>query len=272
MLKQKLLSTGYFIDNTYFADYLKLMTNPTTSATKYDEHHIIPLHYYQEKYNCSRHEASKIALKNNDPIIKLSLGDHCLAHWLLSKCSINSRGNLVAYICLLKKVNLNPSIHGLTSEEYQQLNSLDLDKFFWTQSEKDFIKANYTKYSYKQLAIMLGLPDSSASRYAIRNLCRRLGCLRGITEVWTAEECAWLAANYNKGTTYCADYLKKSKDAIRLKSCRLNLKSSTRWTKEQEQWLKENKTIYSDEYCATFLNKSLKSIQCKKFRLNKENY
>ena len=272
MLKQKLLATGYFIENSYFADYLKLITKSTAVANKYDEHHIIPLHYYQDKYNCTRQKAFKISLANNDPVVKLSLGDHCLAHWLLSRCSINSRGNLVAYICILKKVSANPSIHGLTLEEYQQLNSLDLDDFFWTQSEKDFIKNNYTKYSYKQLALLLGLPDSSTSRYIVRNLCRKLDCLRGRDDLWTEEKCDWLIENYHKGTSYCAAYLEKSESAIRTKSSRLNLKSSARWTKDQEQWLKENNTIHSDSYCAMFLNKTIKAIQCKKSRLNKENY
>ena len=85
MTKQELLQTGYFIDNKYLEQYLELIEKPFYFTTNYEEHHIIPVCYYKtvHKYK-TRKEAEKIADSRK---IKLTIADHCIAHWLLYKCT-----------------------------------------------------------------------------------------------------------------------------------------------------------------------------------------
>jgi hypothetical protein len=47
-LKQKLLSTNYFIDNNYLDQYVELVSQPTEKAAfKTQSHHIIPKTYFK---------------------------------------------------------------------------------------------------------------------------------------------------------------------------------------------------------------------------------
>jgi hypothetical protein len=71
ILKQKLLSTGYFIDNEYLEQYMALIKEEH-DANYLERHHIIPRAYYQLK---------KLKVDNTKSnIVRLSFAEHCKAH------------------------------------------------------------------------------------------------------------------------------------------------------------------------------------------------
>lgn len=78
MTKQELLNTGYFIDNNFLDDYLQLVSKETDKSS-YHIHHILPRQYYK-KFN--------LPIDNsNNNLCKLSIYEHCYAHWLLYNCT-----------------------------------------------------------------------------------------------------------------------------------------------------------------------------------------
>lgn len=81
-LKEKLLSTGYFIENEYFQKYLELITSNNCSVKEQfrtNNHHIIPVHYFiNTKQKVDNSKAN---------IVTLYFKDHLLAHLYLSGCT-----------------------------------------------------------------------------------------------------------------------------------------------------------------------------------------
>lgn len=81
--KEKLLETGYFVDNNYFDQYYNLMLeNSDTGIVKYktNSHHMIPVHYYKNR---------ELKVDNSiDNKVNLLYKDHLLAHMLLSGCTL----------------------------------------------------------------------------------------------------------------------------------------------------------------------------------------
>jgi len=82
MLKTKLLSTGYFINNKYFKHYLKLIES--NSTTKY-QCHITQKHHILQK---SFFKLTGVLVdESKQNLVNLLYRDHCLAHWLLYNCT-----------------------------------------------------------------------------------------------------------------------------------------------------------------------------------------
>lgn len=97
ILKEKLLSIGYVIDNEYLDKYCRLVEdNISTPKIKHENftHHIIPQSYF--KYN-------KLEIDNSaENLVNLSLKDHIFAHYYLSLCGSTpyykkSNGNSVKH-------------------------------------------------------------------------------------------------------------------------------------------------------------------------------
>ena len=81
--KQKFLKLDYFIDNEYLDKYIDLINkNLKTKKVKFETnvHHIIPRHYFTHR-NLDIDNS-----KNNK--VNLYFGDHLLAHFYLSGCTI----------------------------------------------------------------------------------------------------------------------------------------------------------------------------------------
>ena len=71
-LKQKLLDTGYFIDNDYLDHYVDLICTEFVNQGYIEKHHILPRAYFA---------AEGLKLDNSVMNIKkLSYADHCKAH------------------------------------------------------------------------------------------------------------------------------------------------------------------------------------------------
>lgn len=91
-LKQKLINTGYFIDNEYLDMYLDLIYKHEIDPTHYSEkHHVIPVALYKlNNASCSRRKAEKLAKADSDNFeVLLLYKDHCFAHYLLYFCTKN---------------------------------------------------------------------------------------------------------------------------------------------------------------------------------------
>jgi len=59
-LKEKLLKTEQFIDNIYLEQYIQIIENTQKINGYFEDHHIIPVSYYKNKYYCkTRSEAEK---------------------------------------------------------------------------------------------------------------------------------------------------------------------------------------------------------------------
>ena len=86
MIKQVLLNSGYFIDNTYLDQYVELMNKPFSFTGYFEYHHSIPVSFYNTTNSLTYRQVQKIAEANNSIKIKLKFSDHCLAHWLIYKC------------------------------------------------------------------------------------------------------------------------------------------------------------------------------------------
>ena len=82
VLKEKLLKTGYFIDNDYLDAYIDLVvTPPNTDSLGYTEIH----HILQKQYFKIINKPVDNSLENK---VRLLYRDHCKAHYLLYFCTI----------------------------------------------------------------------------------------------------------------------------------------------------------------------------------------
>lgn len=123
-LKAKLLSTGYFEDNTYFHKYLNLICD--NQQTLYDadimqEHHILPRSYY---------EITGLRIDNStDNLVSLLYKDHVLAHYFLAQCTT---GLLLKAMCNAFMMLTNFSM----PEEQELIKNLDNYQMLYEQTAK----------------------------------------------------------------------------------------------------------------------------------------
>lgn len=294
MLKQVLLDTGFFIDNTYLDQYVALMEKPFLTFGYSELHHKIPAYCYKKKYNLqTRYETAQAA--DADPkngLAQLQYSDHIKAHWLLSKCSLSKENEFAVMQMILKiidktsikKTNGEILSEGLTEAEYQEIENLRADlvecsDYYWSSWEESWLKANYTKYSRAYCAQYLDKTVASIHRKAMT-----LKLTRPSTK-WTAAEDTWLRINYPKfNLDACVEYLNRSYNAVIARLSKLSIplnetidKSKTvstqhsrhRWTKEEEQWLLENYTTFGIVGCAEKLGVAQSAIDHKIHRLRK---
>ena len=292
MLKQVLLDTGFFIDNTYLDQYVELMGKPFLTSSYSELHHKIPAYCYKKKYNLqTRYEAAQAA--DADPkngLAQLQYSDHIKAHWLLSKCSLSKENEFAVMQMILKiidktsikKTNGEILAEGLTEAEYQEIENLRADlvecsDYYWSPWEESWLKANYAKYSRAYCAQYLDKTDAS-----IHKKVMTLKLTRPSTK-WTPVEDAWLQTNYPAfNLDACAAYLDRSYSAVIARLRKLNIplaeKTSSakqrinkskrhRWTKEEEQWLLDNYTAFGIVGCAERLGVAQTAVDHKIHRL-----
>lgn len=272
MLKQVLLHTGYFVDNSYLDDYLELIRKPFSFSGYSEKHHFIPAMVYNVKYNLKdRHKARRLANKDtNNFLVDLLFKDHCKAHWLLYNCTTGEvkACNARAYIFMTgKKVE---QIAELTAEEYNEVQKcrdliMDNDDYYWSLEEKRILYDHYTDYSFEELIEALHKP-----KYCIIAAANRLGLYRSRDRFWTAEDEQWLIDNYHSHSRKeCADSLNKTEASINKKCQTLKLyKASITWTKEDDHWLATNYPAYNLDECAEQLNRSYSAVIARLRKLN----
>lgn len=264
MLKQILLETGYFVDNSYLDEYLELIQKPFSLRESYTEkHHVVPVVVYKYLFSESNSKAARKLADNdkNNFIVDLLFCDHCKAHWLLYCCTLREvkASNARAYICMTGRKLTEPV--ELTEEDYISLqkNRDQMKKensYYWTAEEQQFLYENYAQLPFKELTNQLGRTKGAIMREA--NI---LGLKRG--RYWTVEEKQWLIQNYlNHSRAYCAAFLQKSEAGIHKQCKQLNLtKPCTRWTADDDSWLLSHCSSLTElEQCCQYLGRSFNAV------------
>lgn len=137
-LKNRLITTGYFINNEYLDKYVNLiLQNLTTKYVKTitQRHHILQRKYYR---------LEQLSVDNSvSNIVNLTYADHCLAHYYLYNCTQNklkaANANAVRNLFNLKLTDLTiltPELLDVLQNSYTKIilglmtHHLDRDKLY----------------------------------------------------------------------------------------------------------------------------------------------
>ena len=188
-LKEKLMSTGYFVDNEYLEKYLELVCEDEASASRgCERHHILQKSYFKEH---------QLAIDNSDEnLVRLRYRDHCLAHWYLYQCTCSKlkADNACAYRYMVNLAR-GQKLRWVTPEELELLQELceTLDREFFTDEFIEFIQT----HSYAEIA-----ETYQISMMSIVNLKHRLNLpVRKVTDLG--------AIDPEEFKLYCQSHTKK---------------------------------------------------------------
>lgn len=277
-LKQKLITTGYFVDNEYLDKYLELIYNHEINPAHYSEsHHVVPVALYKlNKEGCNRREAEKLAKADPDNFeVLLLYKDHCRAHYLLYFCTkgklkanmqcvvrrlVSMVDTIASKITITKKL---PSEQELAQmQEWRDLIQQNGDSQYWTIAEVDFLVKNYPTQGSVYCAKAL---HRSRSSVCAKAFLLKLPCFYNKTNgrPWTEEEINILKLYYTKpkGVSKCCELIDRPKQSIICKANRLGIKSTKKFTLEEINFLKQNYATYGPTFCAEKLNRSYNTIR-----------
>lgn len=264
MLKQVLLNTGYFVDNSYLDEYLELVQKPFSFSGYSEKHHVIPAVVYKVKHGIKdNRKARKLAAKDEGNfLVTLLFKDHCKAHWLLYNCTQGEvkACNARAYIWMTgKKLK---ETEELSEQEYNLLQQqrdcvMEEDDYYWTQEEKQFLYDHYATAPFEVLTKKLNRRKQTIIRAATL-----LGLERPTDYYWTPEAEQWLIENHCKYTRVeCATYLGTTEASIHKKAKTLGLRRpSTKWTEDEDAWLCANYPVLSLDACSEYLDRSYNAV------------
>ena len=282
LLKQKLLKTGYFINNEYLDAYLDLIYSVQVLNSTYTEkHHIIPVSLYKLLNKCkTKQEALLLANDDLDNFVKVLLyKDHVYAHYLLYFCTLGKLKygmgeSIFRMVSIYPKLTDKTKRYIPTKEEFIELQCLfekvveDPDSRFWKQEQIDYLIEHYVETPIQKIANYLGKSYSATKSKALS-----LNLKRNVNH-WSEQDIQLLKDNYNKyGTSYCAKLIGRSNDVVRSKANELGLKRVERnnsgryWTKEEDDFLIKNYKNISGPACAEKLNRTIGSIVSRADRL-----
>ena len=253
-LKQKLLGTGYFIDNEWLEKYLALVVNAPVSFSYTEKHHIIPA-------ACSKLLGKKSADDSKSNLVNLCFADHCRAHFYLYHCTKSKLKKSMAIAYVAMAGDWSKLKTELTEDEYLELTKARErlkanSSWHWSNSELDYLRLNYGKLSINDIAVKL-----NRTAKAVNHQAARLGL---IEPKWSDEQITFLKDNWVKLTSIeLAKQLNKTKSAVEHKALRLNLISKNTfktWTAEQNTWLEANYLTKQDKECAEYLGKTVAAV------------
>ena len=90
----------------------------------------------------------------------------------------------------------------------------------WTEEDKDYLKKNFNKYTYKQLAQLL-----NRSVEAIKLQSKKLGLRKRVTNEWVEEDIKYLKENINKYSyEELGQLLNRTPNACRYKAFTMGIK------------------------------------------------
>lgn len=213
-LKQKLLDTGYFIDNEWLEKYLTLVVDVPVSFSYTEKHHIIPA-------SCSKLLGKRSADDSKSNLVSLTFADHCRAHFYLYHCTQGKLKKAMAVAYVTMTGDWSKLKTELTEEEYTVLAEARAELknnsgSNWSTADIEYLKENYSKQTVAELARGL-----SKTKKAVGNQITRLGLSE---RNWTDDQILFLQANWLIMTaTELAKQLNKTKSAINHKAYRLNL-------------------------------------------------
>ena len=258
-LKEKLLDTGYFIDNSYLDDYVKLVTNYST-ASYVERHHILPRAYYTL-------EESEVD-NSEDNLVALSFADHCKAHWLLYYCTVDKLqyASQTAFVIMVN--GLTKHIKEYTEDDFiilQEMKNqlLEDSSTFWSVAEDNFLKQYFLEFTDAELASKL-----NRTEIAVQTRRSYFGLQRVKMSDFTNEELNYITENfYQKEIKEIANTLHRSVGSIATKCSRLGLKKwkADPWTDEELAFLYKNSSTMSTAEISTALDRGLAGVrrQCR---------
>ena len=271
-LKQKLITTGYFVDNEYLDMYLDLIYEHEIDSTRYSEkHHVIPVALYKiNNAGCNRRKAEKFANADSDNFeVLLLYKDHCLAHYLLYFCTVGALKNNMQCVVhrLISMINILSSKAVITEklpsedelaqmQQWRDSIQQDKDSQYWTTEEVDFLVNNYPTEGSAYCAEVLNRTRRSVCAKAF---LLNLSCSYPETsgKHWTEEENNILKNNYGKpgGVALCFSLLDRSKQNIINHARRLGLKSAKGYTQEEISFIQLNYKTHGAKFCGEHLGR-----------------
>ena len=213
-LKQKLLDTGYFIDNEWLEKYLTLVVDVPVSFSYTEKHHVIPA-------SCSKLLGKRSADDSKSNLVNLTFVDHCRAHFYLYHCTKGKLKKAMAVAYVTMTGDWSKLKAELTEDEYTLLAVARAELknnsgSHWSTDDIAYLKENYNKQTIEDLAAAL-----SKTKKAVGNQITRLSLSE---RNWTEDQLLFLQANWSTMTaTEIAKQLNKTKSAINHKAYRLNL-------------------------------------------------
>lgn len=166
-LKQKLLSTNYFIDNDYLDQYVKLVSKSVEkSAFKTQSHHILPKTYFKT-LNLPIDDTE-------DNLVELLFKDHVKAHYILKSCTTGflRRNSGYALRYMLNSSLIQRYSSTLTDEDFISFQQLYEDSFL--KVDRDTFIEFYSKHSCKETAAQFQIGLSTVTKLAAEYNCFKL--------------------------------------------------------------------------------------------------
>ncbi len=292
ILKEKLLSTEYFIDNNYLDKYIDLCNNGSkVKTTTYSElHHILQFSYFTLINNIAnkadRNKLRKSSIKIGTPEynnitknnqVYLSYYSHCLAHYYLYQCTTGKlkQDNEIAFC---KMTDRNLQLRNCSDSEIKNL-LLELDNLrndpkslaYKNKCIDIAVENYYAKGGYKLVQSELLKLNINSTKGCIKARANKLN-IRGARyiEGWTDDELLVIKEKYPVGGyTLCKQYLpKRSKFAIQARAKYLNIlapgasKANASWTADEDEIIKKYYSIGGTKLCKKYLiNRSEKAIK-----------
>ena len=294
-LKERLINTGYFLDNIWLNKYVNLIKAGSINRTDvYSErHHIIPFCYFADKLNAKtakekdklRKLSSKLntieynlITKNN--IICLSFYQHCLAHYYLFKC-MNSKFSYYNEIAFTKMTDRKIDLSTCSEHEIRELIQIKINllndptsKIYLSNQINKIILKNYPNGGYKLCQELIKKHfnlEFTKARIKARALQLHIHSNKYLPP-WTKEDEQVLKNYYEKfGYKKCLELLpNKTKTSIQAKAKQLNLvapgasKKNAGWNKEEDDIIVKFYPSGGATLCKKYLpNRTLSAIKAR---------
>ena len=269
ILKEKLLKTGYFIDNEYLDDYINLVvTPPNTNSLDYTEIH----HILQKQYFKIINKPVDNSLENK---VNLLYRDHCKAHYLLYFCTVgklkianaravNKMFSVITKTNVISK-NFRNSIIELSEKDYIKIQECankiynDGNSEFYTKAELEILKNNYSAVPFKDLKKLL--PNRSTK--SIRSKANKEFHLVAFS-IWSEDEIAILKQYYSEeGRAIMSRLPKRTWKTITTQANYLGLHTKNYWSDEDIKILIEFYPKEKGKIIKRFKNRTIDNIYSK---------
>lgn len=249
-LKQKLLATGYFIDNQFLDDYLQLVLFSDNNTFYTEAHHILPRSYFKlVNLKCDNSESN---------LVKLSYFNHCKAHFLLANCTVlQLRHSNILSLRIMTK-SKRAKLEYLNEAELDQVKIYnDNNSLFWRPEENAII---IEKYPTMGTACIKYLPDRT--KRAIKCQAKKLGIKFDFENSanmkrYSKEENEFLIKNYAfLGIRKCAEILNRPYQSVKshaAKTLKIAAVGAPEWSESEITILVKLYPIYGAEALTEYL-------------------
>lgn len=143
--------------------------------------------------------------------------------------------------------------------------NIKMDSFFWSRDEINLLKQYYS--SCNSVSDLIEMLNNKFTYGAITTKAEKLGLKT--REFWSDDEIKILKLNYPNKTLDEMEQLlpNRNRKTIVERAYELKIRNVTKYSKEQEQFIKDNWTSMSDEEMANCINKTKSGIIGKRLML-----